>query len=82
MALDGFDAKKHSGVITYFNQYYVKTGIFDIEASTIVQKAFKIRNKSDYDDFYVVSRDETEEQVYNAEHFVSMIEQYLKGKNE
>lgn len=26
---DGYDYSKHSGVIAHFNQYYVKTGIFD-----------------------------------------------------
>ncbi len=25
-ALDGFDSKKHSGVIAYFNQHYIHTG--------------------------------------------------------
>ena len=27
-ALDGFDSSKHSGVISHFNQEYVKTGVF------------------------------------------------------
>lgn len=27
-ALDGFDSSKHSGLIAYFNQNYVKTNIF------------------------------------------------------
>ncbi len=27
-ALDDFESSKHSGVISYFNQHYVKTGIF------------------------------------------------------
>ena len=30
-ALDGFDSSKHSGVIAYFNQNYVKTEIFPKE---------------------------------------------------
>ena len=28
-ALDGFDSSKHSGVISHFNQEYVKTGMFE-----------------------------------------------------
>ena len=28
-ALDGFDSGKHSGIIAYINQNYVKTGVFD-----------------------------------------------------
>lgn len=77
-ALSGFDSKKHSGVIAYFNQYYIKTQKLDIELSSIVQQAFKIRNKSDYDDFYIVSRIEVEEQLQNAKFFVTVVERYLK----
>ena len=29
LALDGFDSKKHSGIIAFFNANYVKNGIFD-----------------------------------------------------
>ena len=29
-ALNGYDSSKHSGVIAYFNQEYVKTGIYII----------------------------------------------------
>lgn len=78
LALDSFDTKKHSGVIAYFNQSYVKTGIFSFEMSVIVQKAFKFRNKSDYDDFYIATRDDAEEQIKNAENFINIIEEYLK----
>ena len=31
LALDGFDSKKHSGVIAEFRRRYVKTGVFDPE---------------------------------------------------
>lgn len=30
-ALDHFDSGKHSGIIAFFNQHYVKTGAFDRE---------------------------------------------------
>ena len=29
-ALDNFDSKRHTGVIQYFQQHYIKTGTFDI----------------------------------------------------
>lgn len=78
LALDGFDSNKHSGVIAYFNKNYVKSGKFDTEASIIIQKSFRIRNKSDYDDFYIVSRSDAEEQVNNAERFIRIVERFLK----
>ena len=30
-ALEHFDSSKHSGIIAFFNQHYVKPGIFDKE---------------------------------------------------
>ena len=36
----------------------------------------KIRHASDYDDFYVASRSETERQIVVAEEFIKMVEKY------
>lgn len=60
-ALDGFDSSKHSGVISYMNREYVKTGVFDKRLSKILDTAFRLREKADYDDFFVVSSDATKE---------------------
>ena len=32
-ALDQFDSGKHSGIISFFNQHYVKTGVFSRDIS-------------------------------------------------
>lgn len=79
-ALDGFDSSKHSGVIAHFNQAYVKTEIFSKEMSKIIKLASEKREKADYLDFYVASKDETEEQIKRAEAFVKQIEIFLKMK--
>ena len=79
-ALDGFDSGKHSGIISYFNKTYVKEGIFDKSTSKIIDKAFKIRENADYQDFYVVSKKDTEEQIRNAELFIEIIHEYLIKK--
>ena len=78
--LDGFDASKHSSIIACFNKDYVKTGIFDKRASKIVKSASVLREKSDYEDFYIASKFETEEQLSNAMEFIKMVEKYLKDK--
>lgn len=75
--LDGFDSSKHSGVIAHFNQYYVKEGKFPREFSVVVKGASFLREKSDYDDFYVASRKEAEQQLKNAENFVNSIAAYI-----
>ena len=40
LAIDGVDRKRHSGVISYFQENYVKTGIFDKECSYMQRGAF------------------------------------------
>ncbi len=77
LAIDGVDFKKHSAVISYFRKEYVKTGKFSIEYSEIIGNAFNIRNSSDYEDFYLLSKIEVEEQIVNAEKFIIAIEEYV-----
>ena len=45
LAFEQFDSKKHSGIIAYFNQNFVSTGIFDKTFSKILMGAEIIRNK-------------------------------------
>lgn len=57
LAFDGFDSKKHSGIIAEFRKSYIKTRIFNEELSSIIGLASEIRNASDYDDMFIASRD-------------------------
>lgn len=80
-ALDGFDSSKHSGVIAHFNQEYVKTGIFSKEISKIIKEASENREKADYLDFYVASKEEAQKQLVRAEKAIELVEQYLSNRN-
>ena len=79
LALDGYDSKKHSGIISEFRRRYVKTGVFREELSDIVGELFMVRSGGDYDDFYVVSREKAQTQYRNAVLFVEEIEAYFKA---
>lgn len=72
-----FDSRKHSGIISHFNKRYIKEGIFDKEYSKILMGAEKIRNKSDYNDFYIVSREDARNQIMGAEIFIDTMEKYI-----
>ena len=80
LALDRFDSKKHSGVISTFRKNYVKTGVFTSDISDIIKTAFKVRNNSDYQDYYLISKDEVAEQLENAKTFLTAVEEYLAPK--
>lgn len=78
--LDEFDSSKHSGVIAHFNQYHVKTGDFSKEASKIIRTSSEMREHADYEDFFIASRQDAEEQVEKARIFFQFITAYLQQK--
>lgn len=80
LALKGIDFKKHSGVISYFNKEYIKTEIFPKQLSGYITGANKIRQSSDYDDFFIATKEEAQKQLENEGNFIQAIEAYLKSK--
>lgn len=72
------DFSKHAGVIAYFQKEYIKTEIFDKKYSKYLQQAFQIRNSCDYDDFYIVSKQDAEEQYERAAEIITVVERYMK----
>lgn len=77
LVFDNFDSSKHSGVIAEFRRRYIKEGIFPIEISKMIGSAFTIRNASDYDDMFIASKSETEEQINNAEYVYRILSEYI-----
>ncbi len=80
LALDGVEFKRHSGNIQYFQRNYIKTGVFTAEDSDIIISASEIRNSSDYDDFYIVSKEDTAELVSSAKIFCDKVNSYLQAR--
>ena len=79
LARDEVDFSKHAGVISYFQREYIKTGIFEKKFSKYLQEAFQIRNNCDYDDFYIVVKDDAVEQLSRAEEYYNAVKKYLLG---
>lgn len=86
LALVGLDSRKHSGVISYFDRYFVRDKIFDRELSRIVHNSFDVRQASDYQDFYIISEAQARAQLEDCMRFISEVEQkrslILSGKLE
>lgn len=77
LALDGVDFGKHAGVMSYFRKNYIKTQVFAVQLSRILTTLFEVRNESDYDDFYVISKEDVEAQFISAEFFLAEIRKFL-----
>lgn len=75
---EGYDSSKHSGVIAFFTQTFLKTERIDRSMSKIIKESSYLREKSDYDDFYVVSQEDTQKQLENAKLFVWKIQEFMK----
>lgn len=79
LALANKAFKRHKDTIAYFNQNYVKTRIFSRGLGHKISVAEEVRYNSDYDDFYIVNRSETQKQVETAEILLAVVKSYLKN---
>lgn len=52
------------------------------QAGRCIKSAKILALDSDYDDYYVLSKEKVEEQIENAEKFFHIIEEYLKKKKD
>lgn len=79
LALKQTDVITHNGALKQFNVYYIYNGdgTFTKEDYQMITRADQIRNASDYDDFYVASKEETKQQVENAEKIVEKVSNYI-----
>ena len=76
-ALDGNAYKRHKDALANFNKNYIKTEIFPRILGRKIAEAEEIRHASDYDDFYIATREEVEEQIDTAVELVEKIEEYV-----
>jgi len=74
------DPKRHSGVTSFFSQYFVKTGELEKELAAILKFAQKERISADYDEFYSASVEEAKIQLENAERFLQRVKEILQEK--
>lgn len=79
LARDKVDFSKHAGVISYFQREYLKTELFDKKYSRYISSAFQIRNNCDYDDFFIVSKEEAVEQYEHACELYEVVKEFLKN---
>ena len=79
-ALDGNAYKRHKDALANFNKNYVKTEIFPRKLGKRIVESDEIRHASDYDDFYIATREEAEEQIQTAKELVKLVEEYVRQR--
>ena len=80
LCLEPIAFKKHKDTIGYFNMNYFHTGIFADEIGRGISKAAKVRHASDYDEFYIAGREETERQIQTAKVLIDLVDKFVSEK--
>jgi uncharacterized protein (UPF0332 family) len=74
IVLDGVKIRKHSGVLSYFDREFVKTGRIDRTFSKWLHRLFDLRQDADYGDMYEPTKEQCEQALENAREFVERIQ--------
>ena len=82
LALGTIDFKRHKDVVAYFNKEYVATNVFPRELGKRLGMLKQLREKSDYDDFYIASKEKATEQFQTAELVIDEAKKYLEKTQE
>lgn len=79
LAMKHTDVKTHNGALVQFNKLFIGSddAFFNKADYKKIAKAERIRNASDYDDFYLASKEESIEQVKAVEEFICKADKYI-----
>lgn len=80
LALEGIAFKKHKDTLAYFNKNYVATELFPRELGRKIVKAEEIRHASDYDTFYIASKEDTVQQIETADKLIQLVSEFCENK--
>lgn len=80
LAVEKVEVATHNGGLKQFNYIFIHkgNGSFTVDDYQKIARAEQIRNVSDYDDFYIASKEEAKQQVDNAKYIVDKVQKYLK----
>lgn len=76
LSAEGIAFKRHKDTLAYFNKQYIATEIFPREMGRKIIKAEEIRHASDYDTFYIASKEITLQQIETAEWLFHLAKEY------
>ena len=79
LATRQMDVETHNGAVSQFNLHFIhqRNTIFTKNDYQKIAKADRIRNASDYDDFYIVNKVETRELLEFTIEFLGKTEKYI-----
>ena len=73
----GIVTKTHKGLHQQFNKEYIKSGLLDAEMGKFLQRAYILRQQSDYEIASSLDDNQAEELVDKAEEFITKLQETL-----
>lgn len=77
LAMEEVDFKRHKDAIGYFNKTYVATEKFPKELGRKIGRLKQLREKSDYDDFYIAGKEEAQIQIETAVRLIQEVKKFI-----
>jgi uncharacterized protein (UPF0332 family) len=78
LATIGKDSSKHSGVVSLFNQHFIKTSIVPEVSFKSIQSLMDLRHEGDYQDFAEITEEEAKGAVEMAKAIITMLKESLE----
>ena len=72
-----FETSKHTQLIGWFNGTFIKVGTIPREYGKIIQKAFEIRNQSDYETTLILTKDDVLKKYEDMQDFINTLENFI-----
>ncbi len=80
LSVEGVAFKRHKDTLAYFNKNYVATEVFARTLGKQIVRAEEVRHASDYDPFYLVSKDVTVQQIETAKKLLEGVKEYVQDQ--
>ena len=77
LIFEQYASSKHSGVLSFFNSQFVKTGLIEKNLGRAVNKAFDLRQRGDYREEIDLRREMVEPFLDQARKFIDAVKNHL-----
>lgn len=81
LAREGTGTSKHTGAVALFGRDFVRKGIFPERFGRWMRAAFDLRMRSDYREFFTITREQADEALAHATEFLAAVRGELGPKD-
>ena len=80
LIFEPYSSSKHSGVLSYFNQKFIKNGLLPKRLGESINTAFELRQRGDYREYVEITYEQVEPFIKKTQEFIEEVRNYLQGQ--